>query len=283
MPMIYAKAQRENRDFYEVLDYYLEMIRGIHKRTYDFLANMKASANPLGFCEGGFYGGHLGLNDKLGLDFLRPMTASFGITALNELQELYNQKSIREDGDFALEVIKYINEKITEYKKEDGWLYAIYGTPAETLCGKQIYQFRKEFGIITNVSDKPYVSNSFHCHVSENISPIEKQDKELRFWNYFNGGKIQYCRYHLGYNREAMKTLVLRAMKIGYYEGVNLSLAYCDDCGHEELEMDTCPVCGSKNLTKIDRMNGYLAFSRVHGDTRLNQAKMAEIADRTSM
>ncbi len=211
------------------------------------------------------------------------MTASFGITALNELQELYNQKSIREDGDFALEVIKYINEKITEYKKEDGWLYAIYGTPAETLCGKQIDQFRKEFGIITNVSDKPYVSNSFHCHVSENISPIEKQDKELRFWNYFNGGKIQYCRYHLGYNREAMKTLVLRAMKIGYYEGVNLSLAYCDDCGHEELEMDTCPVCGSKNLTKIDRMNGYLAFSRVHGDTRLNQAKMAEIADRTSM
>jgi ribonucleoside-triphosphate reductase len=283
LPMIYAKAQRENRDFYEVLDYYLEMIRGIHKRTYDFLANMKASANPLGFCEGGFYGGHLGLNDKLGLDFLRPMTASFGITALNELQELYNQKSIREDGDFALEVIKYINEKITEYKKEDGWLYAIYGTPAETLCGKQIDQFRKEFGIITNVSDKPYVSNSFHCHVSENISPIEKQDKELRFWNYFNGGKIQYCRYHLGYNREAMKTLVLRAMKIGYYEGVNLSLAYCDDCGHEELEMDTCPVCGSKNLTKIDRMNGYLAFSRVHGDTRLNQAKMAEIADRTSM
>lgn len=283
LPMIYAKAKRECRDFYEVLDYYLELIRGIHKRTYDYLANMKASANPLGYCEGGFYGGHLNLNDKIGTDFLKPMTASFGITALNELQELYNQKSIREDGEFALEVMKYINEKITEYKKEDGWLYAIYGTPAESLCGKQVEQFRKEFGIVTNVSDRPYVSNSFHCHVSEDMSPIEKQDKEYRFWNYFNGGKIQYCRYHLGYNREAIKSLVLRAMRMGYYEGVNLSLAYCDDCGHEELEMDTCPICGSKNLTKIDRMNGYLAFSRVHGDTRLNQAKMAEIADRASM
>ena len=53
-------------------------------------------------------------------------------------------------------------------------------------------------------------------------------------------------------------TLIRRAMDLGYYEGVNLSLAYCDDCGHEELEMDVCPVCGSKNLTKIDRMNGYL-------------------------
>ena len=50
-----------------------------------------------------------------------------------------------------------------------------------------------------------------------------------------------------------------------------------------ELEMDVCPVCGSKNLTKIDRMNGYLSYSRVHGDTRLNEAKMAEIAERKSM
>jgi ribonucleoside-triphosphate reductase len=115
------------------------------------------------------------------------------------------------------------------------------------------------------------------------MSPIEKQDKENRFWNYFNGGKIQYCRYHLGYNRDAIKSLVLRAMDLGFYEGVNLSLAYCDDCGHQELEMDVCPKCGSRNLTKIDRMNGYLSYSRVHGDTRLNDAKMAEIAERKSM
>ena len=89
--------------------------------------------------------------------------------------------------------------------------------------------------------------------------------------------------YLLEYNKEAIRALVRRAMKKGYYEGVNLSLAYCDDCGHEELDMDTCPVCGSKNLTKIDRMNGYLSYSRVKGDTRLNEAKMAEIAERKSM
>lgn len=99
----------------------------------------------------------------------------------------------------------------------------------------------------------------------------------------FNGGKIQYVRYPISYNREAVKTLVRRAMQLGFYEGVNLSLAYCDDCGHQELEMDVCPVCGSTNLTKIDRMNGYLSYSRVNGDTRLNAAKMAEIAERRSM
>ena len=282
LPMILAKARAESRDFYEVLDYYLEMIRNLHIRTFDYLGEMRASTNPLAYCEGGFYGGHLKPQDKI-KPLLKPMTASFGITALNELQELYNGKSIREDGEFALEVMRYINKKINEYKEEDGILYAIYGTPAESLCGLQIEQFRKKYGIVENVSDRPYVSNSFHCHVTEEMTPIEKQDKEGRFWELCNGGKIQYVRYPVGYNKEAVRTLVRRAMKKGFYEGVNLSLAYCDDCGYQELDMDVCPKCGSKNLTKIDRMNGYLSYSRVKGDTRLNKAKMAEIAERVSM
>lgn len=282
LPMILAKARAENRDFYEVLDFYLEMIRQLHIRTYDYLGEMKASTNPLAYCEGGFYGGNLKPSDKI-KPLLKPMTASFGITALNELQELYNGKSIREDGAFALEVLQYINSKVTQYKEEDGNLYAIYGTPAESLCGLQVEQFRKMYGIVEGVSDRPYVSNSFHCHVTEEMTPIEKQDCEGRFWELCNGGKIQYVRYPIGYNTDAIRALVRRAMALGYYEGVNLSLAYCDDCGHEELEMDVCPVCGSANLTKIDRMNGYLSYSRVHGDTRLNTAKMAEIAERKSM
>ncbi len=282
LPMILARARSESRDFYEVLDYYLEMIRNLHKRTYEYLGAMKASTNPLAYCEGGFYGGHLKPNERI-KKLLKPMTASFGITALNELQELYNGKSITEDGGFALEVLEYINKKVSEFKEEDGWLYAIYGTPAESLCGLQVEQFRKKYGIVENVSDRPYVSNSFHCHVTEEITPIEKQDLEGRFWELCNGGKIQYVRYPIDYNVQAIKSLIRRAMNLGYYEGVNLSLAYCDDCGHQELEMDVCPKCGSKNLTKIDRMNGYLSYSRVHGDTRLNEAKMAEIAERKSM
>ena len=282
LPMILAKAQRESRDFYEVLDYYLEMIRSIHKRTYDYIGEMKASTNPLAYCEGGFLNGYLKPDEKI-RSILKPMTLSFGITALNELQELYNKKSLVEDGKFAVDVMKYINKKITQFKHEDGLLYAIYGTPAESLCGLQVEQFRKMYGIVPGVSDREYVSNSFHCGVWEDITPIQKQDLENRFWDLLNGGKIQYVRYPINYNRDAVITLVRRAMSLGYYEGVNLSLAYCDDCGHEELEMDVCPVCGSKNLTKIDRMNGYLSYSRVHGDTRLNKAKMVEIAERKSM
>ena len=282
LPMILAKSRQESKDFYEVLEHYLELIRGLHKRTYDYIGELRASVNPIAFCEGGLYGGNLKPEEKI-KSILPPMTISYGITALNELQRLYNGKSIREDGEFVLKVMQYIQNYVDRIKEEDHILYAIYGTPAESLCGLQVEQFRKMYGIIENVSDKPYVSNSFHCHVSEVMSPIEKQDKEERFWSYFNGGKIQYVRYNLGYNKEAIKTLVLRAMEKGFYEGVNLAMCYCEDCGYQQVEMDTCPKCGSSMITKIDRMNGYLGFTRVHGDTRYNEAKNAEIEDRVSM
>lgn len=282
LPMILQKSRQENRDFYEVLDYYLQLIRGLHKKTYDYLGEKLASTNPLGYCQGGFYGGTLNPDDKI-KPLLRPMTMSFGITALNELQQLYNKKSIVEDGEFALEVMTYINKRVAEFKKEDNILYAIYGTPAESLAGLQVEQFRKKYGIIQNVSDRLYVSNSFHCGVWEDITPIQKQDYERRFWDLFNGGKIQYCRYPVSYNKEAIKTLIRRAMDFGFYEGVNLSLSYCEDCGYEQLDMDKCPKCGSELITKIDRMNGYLGYTRVHGRTRYNDAKNAEIKDRVSM
>ncbi|RXY96317.1 anaerobic ribonucleoside-triphosphate reductase [Malacoplasma penetrans] len=282
LPMILEKSRKENKDFHETLDYYLEMIRQLHIRTYNYLGEMRASTNPLAYCQGGFYGGNLKPNEKI-KPILKTCTASFGFTALNELQMLYNNKTLVEDGEFAIKTLEYINEKVLSFKNEDKILYAIYATPAESLCGLQVEQFRSKYGIVEGVSDKPYVSNSFHCHVTEDITPIQKQDLEKRFWNLSNGGKIQYVKYPINYNVGAIKSLIKRAMKMGFYEGVNLSLSYCGDCGHQELNMNKCPQCSSTNLTKIERMNGYLSYSRVSGDTRLNDAKMAEIAERKSM
>ena len=128
LPMILAKSRQESRDFYEVLDYYLNLIRKIHIRTYAYLGEMRATTNPLAYCEGGFYGGHLKPNEKI-KPLLKSATASFGITAFNELQQLYNGKSLVEDGQFALEVLEYINKRINQFKEEDGNLYAIYATP----------------------------------------------------------------------------------------------------------------------------------------------------------
>lgn len=282
LPLIYQEAKEKKIDFYKHLDKYLEMIRQIHLRTYDYLGKLKASCNPLGFTQGGFYGGNLDYNDNIE-PILHSATASFGITALNELCQLHYQKSIYEDNSFAKEVMEHINKRVQEFKAVDGRLYAVYGTPAESLVGLQVKQFRNKFGIIENVSDKDYVSNSFHCHVAEDITPFEKQSKENEMWDYFNGGKITYTRYPIAYNHQAMKQIVRRGMEYGLYQGLNLALSYCDDCGHQELDMNVCPKCGSENLTKIDRMNGYLSYSRVKGDSRLNDAKMSELRERKSM
>ena len=284
LPMILAKAQQENKDFYEVLDYYLEMSRGLHKRTYEYLAEMRASTNPLMYCQGGFYGGHLKPNEKI-RPLLKPCTLSFGFTALNELQELYNQKSLVEDGQFALEVMQYINDKLVQYKHEDGLLYAIYGSPAESLCGTQVKQFRAKYGIIPKVSDREYFTNSFHCHVTEDITPTDKQDLEKRFWDLANGGKIQYVRYRNEKNIKSFETLIDRAMKMGFYEGVNMDKDYCSVCGHTGIDFKDgiCPVCGSDDVVEVNRVCGYLGYSKVHGKSRMNDAKMHEVKDRKSM
>ena len=81
-----------------------------------------------------------------------------------------------------------------------------------------------------------------------------------------------------------MKTLIRRGMEFGFYEGVNEQLSYCDDCGHEELNMtDKCPCCGSENLTIEDRMNGYIGYTKIKGKARFNKAKLIEIKERVSM
>ncbi len=282
-PMIVAKAKQENKDFYEVLTYYLDMCRDIHKRTFNYLSHKKAGTNPLGFCQGGFYNGQFDPEDEIGEDFLRPMTMSFGITALNEASVLQTGKSIVEDNTFAIEVLQFINEYADKYKVEDNILYAIYGTPAESLCGLQIEQFKKKYGIVKGVSDRPYTTNSFHCGVWEDITPIQKQDIEYPMFHLCNGGNIQYCRYKLDYNVNAIKTLVRRAMDMGFYEGVNLQLDYCEKCGHQFVDSDTCPKCGSEEITRIERMNGYLGYSRVNGRTMYADHKLEEFKDRVSM
>ena len=251
--MIFLKSKEENRDFFEVLEEYLQMIRRIHIRTYKYLARMKASINPLAFTQGGFYHGFLKPDDYIE-PLLKYVTFSFGYSALHELQVAYNGKSLYEDGDFAYKALKYINDFANKYKSIDKILYAIYGTPAESLATLQAKQCKEKYGLIPGVDDKEYLSNSFHCAVWEDITPIQKQDAEYRFFHISNGGHIQYCRYPNGDNLEAIKTIVRRAMDKGFYEGVNIEKNYCDDCGTQFDDGDECPSCHSKNVTQINRV-----------------------------
>lgn len=282
-PMIAMKAKKEDKDFYEVLTFYLDMCRDIHKRTFEYLSHKKAGINPLGFCQGGFYHGNKDPDEELGEDFLRPMTMSFGIMGMNEGSVIATGKQIHEDNTWAIDVLKFINEYADKYKKIDNILWAIYGTPGESLCHTQIEQFRKKYGIVKDVSDHEYTTNSFHCSVRADINPIQKQDAEYPLFHLCNGGNIQYVRYRLPYNTEAMITLVRRAMKLGFYEGVNYELDWCEECGHSFVDNDKCPKCGSDHITRIERMNGYLGLSKIRGRTMYADHKLKEFKERISM
>ena len=281
--MIAAKARKEGKDFFEVLDYYLEMVRGIHIRTFEYLSHKKAGINPLGFCQGGFLNGNKNPDEELGEEFLRPMTMSFGIMGLNEASVLWTGKGIHEDNTWAISVLKHINDYADRIKKEDNILYAIYGTPGESLCHTQIEQFRAKYGIVKGVSDHEYTTNSFHCPVYANITPIEKQDKEYPLFHLCNGGNIQYVRYRCQYNIQSIKTLVRRAMNLGFYEAINFELDWCEECGTSFIDSDVCPKCGSNHITRIERMNGYLSFSSIRGKTMYSDHKLTEFKERISM
>ena len=291
LPVIVAVAKEEAEKqkilgidwkeyFWKVLDDRLETIREFLKKRYDIIRHTKASTNPLAFTEGGFHNGYLDPNDEIG-DLVKYMTASFGITALNETSILWCGKTLNEDSSIANTIIDHINAKIEEFKKEDGYLYALYGTPAESLCHTQAVQYREYTG---DNQFGEYFTNSFHLHVSSNISPIEKQDKEYVLFHKCNGGHIQYVRLDNPSNHRAVASLIVRGMDKGFYQGVNFDSVYCNECSEHSFNSSLhCPHCGSRNLTVISRVCGYLGYSKINGSTRMNEGKLAEIKDRVSM
>lgn len=283
LPMIWKRT--EGKKFWQDLDKYLEMIRQFHIKRYEYIANNLCSTNPLAFTQGGMRGGFKQPNEKIGKEILKGFTASFGITALNELNMLIEGKPLHEsDRKMVNDVVDYISKRVKEFKEQDGWLYALYGVPAESLAGTQLQQFRKMFGVIEGVSDREYFTNSFHCHVAADINPFEKQDMEHELFHKITGGHIQYARLDNPKNLEAIKTIVKRGMQMGFYQGVNFDLVVCEDCGHRPREFKAkCEMCSSENITVTARCCGYLSLKYTNGNTRVNDSKLAEMKDRVSM
>lgn len=289
LPMIYQYSKANGLDFWKELDKYLEMIRSFHKKRYEMIANMPASSNPLAFTQGGLYKGDKKPTDKIGWETVKSFTASFGVTALDELTVLAGEGRLHESAmsgkeGIATQVLSYLNKRLEQFKEEDGFLYALYGTPAESLCGTQLKQFRNMFGVIKGVSDKEYFTNSFHMNVAADITPFEKQDLEEPFFHACNGGHIQYIRLANPENTKAIWSTVSRGMDKGFYQGVNFDLAICENCGHRpNADVEECPKCHSHDISVINRVCGYLGWTKIKGTSRMNDAKIAEIRDRKSM
>lgn len=261
LPMIYMKAKIEGKDFFEVLDYYLELIRKFNKKTVNYLKKMKASSSPLMFTQGGLEGGFLNPNDTVE-PVLKYSTISFAYGGLNEVGLLHSGKRIDEDQEFPLEVLKYMKQKIDQFKEEDQILHALYSTPGETWLSVAVEKFKEIYGDVPGVTTKGYFTNSFHMPVDVDMTPIEKMDLEYKFWNYPLGGRISHIKVPDITNLEGIKSLIRYGMNLGLYLGVNHAENHCLDCGDHYTgrddipeDEDVCPICGSVNLVKIRRIN----------------------------
>ena len=186
--LIMAIAKKEYGEhwkdhFWDLLEYRLEVIRGFFKKRYEAIRHTKCSTNPMAFCQGGFYHGTKEPDEEIG-DLVQYMTASFGFIGLNEATILWNGHTIAEDNSFAKEFLNFLQEKLNYYKKEDGHLYAIYSTPAESYQQTSVKAYEAYSG---DTQFGEYFTNGFHCHVNEDITPFEKQDKEVECFHLSNG------------------------------------------------------------------------------------------------
>ena len=193
---------------------------------------------------------------------LKHGTLAIGQLGLAEaLQILIGYDHTIEDGmEYAKEIEQLFKNKCSKFKEEYHLNFGVYMTPAETLCYTAMQKFKDKYGIIPNVSDKEFFTNSIHVPVWYECDPFEKIDIESQLTGYSSAGCITYIELGeapLG-NEESLEEYIQIAVKAGvHYLGFNFPKDVCNDCGTTGV-FDACPKCNSNNITRIRRVSGYL-------------------------
>lgn len=264
--------------YFKELKRYFNLATEGHLWQYNRMKDVKASTNPLFFCEGGCF---IKLKPDETIErAIKTFTWSYGYIGLNEASLLMTGKEIHEDNSFAIDVLQHLNKWKDAAIKKHKLLFALYGTPAEGYAETCRNKDFAEFGEIKGVTDKKYYMNSFHVNVAAKVNPFEKMSIEKPMFDLSNGGHIFYSEYPINSNLEAISQVTRHAMKLGLYEGDNFDSVTCKECGAHVTNYDRndpkCNICGSKKLIVVDRVCGYLSYYEIDGNTRVNDAKYQE-------
>ena len=197
------------------------------------------------------------------------------------LQLLIGKNQLTDEGmALAKRIEQLFKDRCAEFKKQYSLNFGVYYTPAENLCYTALKKFRDKYGVIENVSDREYFTNSIHVPVWEKVTPFEKIDIESQLTGYSSAGCITYVELPstVLHNTEALETIVNYAMDhdIPYF-AVNTPNDLCTECGYQGELGETCPQCGSTKIQRLRRVTGYLT-----GDykTAFNYGKQKETEDR---
>ena len=216
-------------------------------------------------------------------------TISLGYAGLYECVKYMTGKSHTDAGakPFALSVMQHMNDKCSEWKKDENMDYSLYGTPLESTTYKFAKCLQKRFGIVPGITDKNYITNSYHVHVSEQIDAFTKLKFESDFQRLSPGGAISYVEVpNMQDNLEAVMSVLQFIYDNIMYAELNTKSDYCQVCGYDGeikiVEDDgklvwECPKCGNRDQNKLNvarRTCGYI------GTQFWNQGRTQEIKDR---
>ena len=182
--------------------------------------------------------------------------------------------------ELAKQIEQLFKDRCAEFKKEYSLNFGVYYTPAENLCHTAMKKFRDKYGVIENVSDKEFFTNSMHVPVWKEMSPFEKIDIESQLTGYSSAGCITYVELESGIknNLDALEALVNYAMdKDIPYFAVNVPNDTCLSCGYTDEFNDACPECGSEDIQQLRRVTGYLTGNY---KTAFNMGKQDEVEHR---
>lgn len=285
LPQIGLVSSGDEEKFFEVLNERLELCYKALMTRYEFLKGTVSDVSPVHWQYGAIARLKSGESiDKLLVDGYA--TISLGYIGLYEATLLTTGESnTTPKGEaFALKVLTHLKKATERWKAETGLGFGLYGSPAESLC----YRFAKidkaKFGVVENVTDKGYYTNSYHVDVREEIDAFSKLQFESQFQPISSGGCISYVEIpHMGHNIEALQQLVNYIYHNIQYAEFNTKADVCQVCDFEGEIMITddheweCPNCGNrdKNLMNVVRRTcGYL------GDNFWNEGKTKEIKAR---
>ncbi len=285
LPQVAIIADGDEDKFWKLLDERLELCKEALMCRHYSLVGTHSDISPIHWQYGAI--ARLQKGEKIDkLLYGGYSTISLGYIGIYEMTKLMKGVShtTPEGHDFALRVMKHLRETTDRWKKETNIGFALYGTPAESLCYKFARIDKERFGTIKDVTDKGYYTNSYHVDVRERIDAFEKLSFESEFQKISSGGAISYIEIpNMEKNLDALETVVKFIYDNIQYAEFNTKSDYCHVCGFDgEIMINDdneweCPNCGNKDhskMTVVRRTCGYL------GENFWNTGKTKEIKQR---
>lgn len=264
--------------FMDMLDEKIHEAKDMLLERFEYICAQPAESAKFMY-ENGLMAGYDGISTR---SALQHGTLSLGQIGLAEtLQILIGCDHTTKEGmELAKRIESLFKQRCAEFKNQYKLNFGVYYTPAENLCYTSLEKFKKKYGVIPNVSDREYFTNSIHVPVWKQISPFDKIDIESQLTGYSSAGCITYVELDSGVknNIDALEILVNYAMdKDIPYFAINVPNDTCLECGYMDEFNDHCPECGSDHIQQLRRVTGYLTGNY---KTAFNKGKIAETDDR---